>query len=103
MRIDTNNKIFESDAYLQDANRFYIIKMNFPSPDLLLYSDEKSYVICRGAAHLPTWVWTTDDIGEEQMAEIAQILADEYLAQERNQITAKSWFYEYLRESGYPY
>lgn len=103
MRINTNNKIFESEAYLQDANRFYIIKMNFPSPDLLLYSDEKSYVICRGAAHFPTWVWTTDDIGEEQMAEIARILADEYLGPERNQITAKPRFYEYLRDSGYPY
>lgn len=103
MRIDTNNKVFGSDAFLRDTNRFYIIKMNFPSPDLLLYSDEQSYVICRGAVGLPTWVWTADDIGEAQMAEIAQILADAYLQPERNQLTAKPRFYEYLRNSAYPY
>jgi hypothetical protein len=97
MRIDTNNKIFESDAYLQDANRFYIIKMNFPSPDLLLFSDEENYVICRGKLGYPTWVWTADDIGETQMAEIARVLADEYLGPERNQITAKPRFYEKYR------
>lgn len=103
MRIDKNNKIFESDAFLQDANRFYIIKMNFPSPELLLYSDEECYVICRGAMGFPTWVWTADDIRDEQMAEIAQVLADEYLGPERNQLTAKPRFYEYLREINYPY
>ncbi len=103
MRIDTNNKVFESEAFLRDANRFYIIKMNFPSPDLLLYSDEESYVICRGAMDFPTWVWTADDIRDEQMAEIAQVLADEYLQPERNQLTSKPRFYEYLREINYPY
>ncbi len=103
MRIEPTNKIFESPAFLKDANRFYVIKMNFTSPELLLYSDEEYYVICRGRVGLPTWVWTTDDISEEKMAEIAQILADEYLGPERNQVTSKPRFYQYLRDNAYPY
>ncbi len=103
MRIEPTNKIFESAAFLRDANRFYIIKMNFPSPDLLLYSDEESYVICRGKVGFPTWVWTADDICEEKMAEIAQVLADEYLGSERNQVTSKPLFYQYLQDNAYPY
>lgn len=103
MRIEKNNKIFQSVAYLQDESRFYIIKLNFTSDTLLLYSDEESYVICRGAEGLPTWVWTVDDIRPEQMAEIAETLAAEYLTWERNQLTSKKRFYEYLKDSGYPY
>ena len=103
MRIEPTNKIFESEAFLRDANRFYIIKMNFSSPDLLLYSDEETYVICRGRVGFPTWVWTTEDICEEKMEEIAQIIADEYFGPERNQVTSKPRFYQYLLDNNYPY
>ena len=103
MRVDTNSKVFASEAFLKDASRFYIIKMNFSNPELLLYSDEESYVICRGMPGFPTWVWTADDICEGRMAEIAQVLAKEYLTPQRNQVTSKPRFYQYLRETGYPY
>lgn len=103
MKIERDNKVFQTAAYLQDASKFYIIKMNFVSDTLLLYSDEESYVICRGAEGLPTWIWTADDITEAGMAEIAETLATEYLTPERNQLTSKKSFYEYLQNSGYPY
>ena len=103
MKIEKDNKVFQSAAYLQDASKFYIIKMNFVSDTLLLYSDEESYVICRGAEGLPTWIWTADDIRPEQMAEAAETLATKYLTPERNQLTSKKSFYEYLQNSKYPY
>lgn len=103
MRIERDNKIFESDAYKKDENRFYNIKVNFPSEDLILYSDEESYVIARGAEKYPTWVWTADDITSHQMAEAAETLATVFLTLERNKVTAKRAFYEYLVESKFPY
>ena len=103
MKIERDNKVFQTAAYLQDASKFYIIKMNFVSDTLLLYSDEESYVICRGAEGLPTWIWTADDIRPEQMAEAAETLATKYLTPERNQLTSKKIFYEYLQNSKYPY
>ena len=66
MKIERDNKIFESATYRKDEIRFYNIKMNFPSEDLILYSDEESYVIARGAEKYPTWVWTADDITREE-------------------------------------
>ena len=66
MKIERDHKIFESPAYRTDENRFYNIKVNFPSENLILYSDEESYVIARGAEKYPTWVWTADDITREE-------------------------------------
>ena len=103
MKIERDHKIFESPAYRTDENRFYNIKVNFPSENLILYSDEESYVIARGAEKYPTWVWTADDITPQQMAEAAETLAAEFLTLERNKVTAKRAFYEYLVESKFPY
>ena len=103
MRIERDSKIFESCAYRKDEIRFYNIKMNFPSEDLFLYSDEESYVIARGAEKYPTWIWTADDITQKQMAEVAEALASNFLTLDRNKLTAKKAFYDYLVESKFPY
>ncbi len=103
MKIERDSKIFESPAYRKDENRFYNIKVNFPSEELILYSDEESYVIARGSEKYPTWIWTTDDITKEQMAEAAKTLAAGFLTLERNKVTAKRAFYEYLIANKFPY
>jgi len=103
MKIERDNKIFESPAYRKDENRFYNIKVNFSNEELILYSDEKSYVIARGSDKYPTWIWTTDDINTEQMAEAAKTLAAEFLTLERNKVTAKRAFYEYLVANKFPH
>ena len=103
MKIERNSKIFESPAYKKDENRFYNIKVNFPSEELRLYSDEESYVIARGSEKYPTWIWTADDITTEQMAKAAKTLATEFLSLERNKMTAKRAFYEYLVANKFPY
>ena len=103
MRIERDNRIFESPAYRKDEIRFYNIKMNFPSEDLLLYSDEESFVISRGAEKYPTWIWTADNITQKQMAEAAESLASNLLTLDSNKVTAKKAFYDYLIESKFPY
>lgn len=103
MRIEKDHPIFESDAYRKDEVRFYNIKRNFPSEDLLLYSDGASYVIARGAERYPTWIWTADDITSIQMAEVAKTLAANFLTLDKNELTAKKAFYDYLVESKFPY
>ena len=95
-RIDPNNKIFKSEEYKKDSYMFYIIEMNFPSPDLMLYSDEENYVVCRGKEGLPTWIWTKDNIEEEKMNEIKKVM-DLYLTdRERDYFTCKKDLYDYL-------
>lgn len=104
MKIDKDNKVFKTAAYKKDRSRFYIIEMNFNSPNLTLYSDEKCYVICRGAKEFPTWIWTADDISEEKMTEIADTLTEVYLTDlPKFKMTAKKEFYEFLHRKHYPY
>lgn len=103
MKIERDNKIFESAAYRKDENRFYNINVNFSSEDLILYSDEESYVIARGSERYPTWIWTDDNITREQMAEVAETLGTKFLTLEKNKLTAKRTFYEYLLENEFPY
>ena len=103
-RIDKNSSIFETDEYKKDKNKFYIIEMNLSSLGLMLYSDEASYVICRGEEGRPTWVWTADDITDEKMSEALSVITDKYLSlTESTKYTAKKEFYSYLKRVGYPY
>lgn len=98
-KIDIDNKIFKSDSYKQDSYMFYLIEKNFDSSDLMLYSDEDSYVICRGKIGLPTWIWTKDNIEKEKVLEIEKII-DLYLTDnDKDYFTCKKKLYNYLKES----
>ena len=60
-QIGSDHKIFRSDEYQKDKDKFYLINQNLKSDTVLLYSDEENYVICRGAIGWPTWIWTKDN------------------------------------------
>ena len=99
MRINRDNKIFQSEEYRKDRNKFNIIELNFNSKDLLLYSDEENYVICRGAVGRPTWIWTVDGIGETRMKEVVDVITEFYLTDcVKDKFTAKKEFYEFLKK-----
>ena len=103
-RIDKNNAIFKTTAYRNDRNRFHIISMNLASKDLLLYSDEHSYVICRGAIGKPTWIWTIDGICSSKMEEAARLIAGFFLTDNpKDRCICKKEFYTFLKETAYPY
>lgn len=103
-RIDRNCSIFCSDAYKKDRNQFHIIELNLFSPDLLLYSDEENYLICRGQVGRPVWVWTVDGINENKMNEVTELITEQYLiAGTKCKMTAKREFYAFLKKINYPY
>ena len=101
-RIDKDNKIFNSEEYLKDKYMFYIIEKNFPSPDLMLYSDEDNYVICRGKEGLPTWIWTKDNIEKDKVLEIEKLLQNYLTDNEIDRFTCKKELYDYLKDD-FPY
>ena len=59
--ITPSNAIFDSEEFQKDKYKFNLILKNLPSPELELYSGEKSYMICRGSKKWPTWIWTKDN------------------------------------------
>ena len=103
-RIDRNSKILCSNEYKKDRNQFHIIELNLPSRDLVLYSDEENYLICRGQLGRPVWVWTVDGINKNKMNEVAELITEQYLTEVTEcKLTAKREFYTFLKEVGYPY
>lgn len=103
-KIDRNSSIFGSDEYKKDRNQFHIIELSLFSKDLLLYSDEENYLICRGQVGRPVWVWTVDGINKNTMNEVAEIITEQYLTEDTKcKLTAKREFYTFLKEVAYPY
>jgi len=99
-RIDKFNSIFESLEFVKDKYKFNIILKNLNSPTLEMYSDEEDYIVCRGAKHFPTWIWTKDEFDKNKINEI-ETLMEMYLTEEqKNKFTCKKELYNLLVERG---
>ena len=100
-KINQNNKIFQSEAYLKDRTKFHVIAKNFASPDLLLYSDEETYIVCRGKIGWPTWIWTIDNFPNEKLEELKEVLEFYLTDTEKDKFTCKKELYQQLLKSGF--
>lgn len=100
-RIDAGNAIFSSDEFQKDKYKFYLITQNLQSESVLLYSDEESYVICRGAAGLPTWIWTKDGFDAAKVTDVAQAMEFYLTGGPKDRFTAKKELYDLLAATGY--
>ena len=99
-KIDKDNKIFNSENFLKDEYKFNLIFKNLSSPELELYSDEESYMFCRGAKNLPTWIWTSDDFDKSKILEIEELIKIYLTENERDKFTCKKELYDLLVERG---
>lgn len=69
-KILPSNKVFESEAFLNDRQKFYLLCQNLGRSTLELFSDEENYIICRGAKNIPTCIWSKDHINTSILKEI---------------------------------
>lgn len=93
-QIENDNKVFVSENFQKDKYKFYLITKNLESKDLVLYSDEENYVLCRGGIDFPTWIWTKDGIVMDIVREIEQAI-DFYLTdKEKDKFTCKKELYD---------
>lgn len=102
-RVDRNCRVFESSAYKKDKYKFSLVSQNLTSKDVLLYSDEENYLLCRGAENLPTWVWTKDNLPKEKVAEVEQAMEYYLTGKEKDKFTCKKELYESLLERNFKY
>ncbi|MBR1884156.1 MAG: GNAT family N-acetyltransferase [Clostridia bacterium] len=100
-QIDKDSKIFESEEYLKDKYKFYIILKNLQSPTLELYSDEKNYIICRGKIDLPIWIWTKDDFDKNVAEEIENTISTMLVEESKTKLTCKKELYDLLVKRKY--
>ena len=102
-KIEPDNKIFESAEFQKDKYKFNLIFKNLSSPELELYSDEESYMFCRGAKNLPTWIWTIDDFDESKIIEIEELIKMYLTENEKDKFTCKKELYDLLVERDFDY
>lgn len=96
--IKPDNKIFKSEEFQKDKYKFNLIFKNLPSPDLELYSDEESYIVCRGSKKWPTWIWTSDDFDKYKIEEIEEVITLYLTDSEKDKFTCKKELYDMLIE-----
>lgn len=100
-KIDANNKIFQSQEFLKDVDKYQIMMKNFTNPLLQLYSDESNYVICRGENQYPVWIWTKDNVDSSILIEIEQAIRIFLLDNGKTKFTCKEEIYESLLLDGF--
>ena len=94
--IKPDHAIFMSQEFQKDQYKFGLILKNLPSPELELYSDEESYVACRGSKKFPTWIWTSDDFEESKISEIEELIRLYLTDNEKDKFTCKKELYDLL-------
>ena len=98
-QIGSDHKIFRSDEYQKDKDKFYLINQNLKSDTVLLYSDEENYVICRGAIGWPTWIWTKDNFDITKLNEIMEVIELYLTDDDKDKFTCKKELYDLLVEA----
>lgn len=97
-KIESNNKIFQSDEFQKDKYKFFIILQNLKSENLELYSDEENYILCRSGKEWPTWIWTKGNIDTTLLQEIENAI-DKYRLKFDTWFTCKKELYNLLRNA----
>ena len=72
--IKPDNAIFKTQEFQKDKYKFHVILKNLPSPELEIYSDEESYIVCRGSKKWPTWIWASDNFDKSKIGEIEDLI-----------------------------
>ena len=99
--IRPDNAIFMSPEFQKDKYKFSLILQNLPSPELELYSDEESYVACRGSKKYPTWIWTSDNFDESRIGEIEDLIKRYLTDNEKDKFTCKKELYDLLVKNSF--
>ena len=81
-KINANNPVFSLPEYQKDKSQFHMIELNRFAKDVLIYSDEETYIICRREGK-PTWILSVDNIDEDKVDELQSILINCFLTDDQ--------------------
>ena len=98
IRISPSHVIFSSEAFQRDKHQFYLILQNLSSENAIIYSDESSYVVCRGRSDWPAWIWTIDHFDSSKLSEIEQAIRLLTIDGVDNKFVCKKELYDLLLE-----
>lgn len=84
-------KLLESDKYT-----FYVLRRIIDGPCKLLLSDHERLVICFSTEPYPTWIWTPDDVTEEEMEKVYRLLVENNLMDKEHSFNLKYGLSDYI-------
>jgi hypothetical protein len=93
--IDKNNRIFQSDEYVNDKYLFFILEKKINHENARIMSDEENYVISNESPETNPWIWTKDNFDKSKLKELEELIKL-YLVKEKMSFTCKKELYQAL-------
>ncbi|MBE5894661.1 MAG: GNAT family N-acetyltransferase [Lachnospiraceae bacterium] len=84
-------KLLEGDKYT-----FFVLRRIIDGPCKLLLSDHERLIICFSEEPYPTWIWTPDDVTEEEMENAYLLLKENNLITEEHTFNMKYELLDYF-------
>ncbi len=86
---------YETKEYLNEKNKFFFLDYGKDLDTTKYKTDNKTYAMTKTDDYNPTWVWTKDNLTDEEYSLVAQQLYD-FLVNGESRFTSKKEFYNYL-------
>ena len=101
--IKPNHKIFSGTDFQKDKYLYNIVLKILTSPNLVLYSDEENYFICRSEKDCPTWIWTKENFDKTKVNEIEELIEMYLTENTKDKFTCKKELYDLLVKDNFKY
>ena len=82
----------------EEKGKFYLLELISRSPDSLMCTDNETYLMGRSNPGLPTWIWTKDNLEEENYLKVVEDIK-KYIVDEEHKFTCKKELYEKLSKT----
>ena len=83
--------------YVNEKRKFYLLELICNDQNSKVMTDHESYLIGRISEKDPTWIWTKDNITDEEFNKIKDAVKA-YITEKENKFTCKKELYERLSQ-----
>jgi len=87
--------VLEIDNFIKDKNRFFAVTAFSNLETSMVTTDKENYLIMYSGFGNPTWIWTRDNLNDEQYENVVRVLS-KFIKDDRCRFTSKKEFYDYL-------
>lgn len=83
------------EDYINDKGLFYLLELICTNPNSLIKTDNKTYLMGRSDLKYPTWIWTKDNLSDEEFNKVVGEVK-EYIIEDKTKFTCKKELYDKL-------
>ena len=87
--------LFDSEEYQKEKNKFFFLDEYKDLDTTLFETDHETYAISRSNSGCPTYIWTKDNLTDDEYEYISRRLID-FIENSESRFTTKKEFYKYL-------